>query len=81
MQMFPEECFQEVDVRSVEELWGKERQWWMRSDVGDGGKEIPRVGWRCSVHGWGYWVRVVRFEEVRDGGGVGGEEGALFATL
>jgi hypothetical protein len=82
--MFPEESFAEVPWQRVEERWrrgqgiggeelaargGRVMEWVKRDDVGEWGRQ--RVGWMCKVHGWGYWVREIRWEndgEDEDGG-------------
>jgi hypothetical protein len=48
---------------------GRVMEWVKRDDVGEWGRQ--RVGWMCKVHGWGYWVREIRWEndgEDEDGG-------------
>ncbi|PMD17415.1 hypothetical protein NA56DRAFT_752440 [Hyaloscypha hepaticicola] len=48
---------------------GRIPEWVKRDDVGERGRQ--RIGWMCKVHGWGYWVREIRWEddgEDEDGG-------------
>ena len=59
--MFPEESFAEVGWQRVEERWRRGWEWVLRDDVGELGRR--RVGWRCESHGWGYWVREIRWTD------------------
>ena len=40
---------------------GRVTEWVKRDEVGEIGRQ--RVGWRCGIHGCGYWVRLIRWEE------------------
>ena len=43
------------------EVGGRVTQWARREEVGELGR--GRVGWVCSMHGWGYWLRRIVWEE------------------
>jgi hypothetical protein len=76
--MFPEENFAEIRWEDVEARWrrgqeyrvgqswvgGRVTEWARREDMGELGR--TRVGWVCRVHGWGFWIRVLRWEDVSE---------------
>jgi hypothetical protein len=49
------------DVERGSWISGRITEWVNRDDIGERGRH--RVGWRCVVHGWGYWVRLISWED------------------
>ncbi len=43
---------------------GRSMEWVKCDDLGEWGRQ--RIGWICKVHGWGYWVRQIRWDDGKD---------------
>lgn len=48
-------------IESQDSVGGRIREWGKRNEADELGRQ--RVGWKCQVHGWGYWVREFRWAD------------------